>query len=271
MKQLFRWAGSKKQQIKHLAPYFSEYTFSRYLECFAGSACLYFHLEPGQAILNDTNKELIDTYRAIKTNPKAVYKNLISFPVSKEFYYELRDKKIIGDMFYQAARFTYLNRFCFNGLYRTNLQGAFNVPCGSIIRNGSLPSLEHLVQASTMLRNTALYNDNFEKFIQINIQENDFIYLDPPYFKKGKNGFIEYGPNLFTQEKLIEVISLLDFIDSKKAYFVLSYLVCPEINAILAKWNYEYIDVNRIIAGNIDKRNKSREILITNIPREKVW
>src|SRR5882762_1649630 len=128
MKSLLRWAGSKRQIVTALAKYWPGRT-SRYIEPFAGSACLFFYLEPAAAILGDLNGELIRTLRAVQRYPVKISDSLKRLPKGKIAYYKLRavDPKSLGEI-EAAARFLYLNGRCFNGLYRTNSAGMFNVP-----------------------------------------------------------------------------------------------------------------------------------------------
>src|SRR5258708_7755717 len=143
-----RWAGSKRQLVKTLSSYWDD-TFGRYVEPFAGSACLFFHVQPSRAILGDQNEELIATYKEIKCRPEYVAKRLRLLKKSKTTYYRIRKQSVRGlSSIEQAARFIYLNRCCFNGLYRTNLKGEFNVPYGGD-GSGSIPSAETLKVCST--------------------------------------------------------------------------------------------------------------------------
>src|SRR5262249_53260973 len=148
---LFRWAGSKRQLIPELRRFWSS-DIVRYIEPFAGSACLFFALRPKRAILGDVNRELIDTYREVKYRPTPVADLLDPLSRSKRTYYKLRraDPSELNAA-QKAARFIYLNRFCFNGLYRTNRAGKFNVPYGTT-GTGELATRDQLIQYSRALR-----------------------------------------------------------------------------------------------------------------------
>jgi len=136
---LLRWAGSKRRLIPRLRSFWS-HRYKRYVEPFMGSACLFFALRPARAILGDINGDLVATYHTIREHPRAVWNALQRIPVGKTSYYATRqlNPNDLSDV-NKAARFIFLNRFCFNGLYRTNLQGRFNVPYAPA-RTGSLPS-----------------------------------------------------------------------------------------------------------------------------------
>jgi len=130
-KPFLRWAGSKRKLLPQLLE-FTPKDYGRYVEPFAGSACLFFHLKPRKALLGDINHDLIRTYLEVKYRVKEVVAELEKLNCSKENYYRIRawqSERLSGPR--QAARFIYLNRFCFNGLYRTNKTGQFNVPYGA--------------------------------------------------------------------------------------------------------------------------------------------
>ena len=154
-KPFLRWAGSKRQLLTRLIDHWPGGN-TRYVEPFAGSASLFFELEPPSALLSDINGELISTYQVVCEHPRAVYRSLIRWDNDRTQYYKIRslqpsDLEILD----QAARFIYLNRFCFNGLYRTNGRGDFNVPYGGE-KGGSLPSEDLLVSAAAQLSRAEL-------------------------------------------------------------------------------------------------------------------
>jgi DNA adenine methylase len=173
-----RWAGSKKKLIPRLEQFWSA-TFSRYIEPFAGSACLFFSIEPSAAILGDTNKELIDVYRVLRDDPERIHRRLVAIPRNKATYYRWRAKEPKKlDTATRALRFVYLNHNCFNGIYRTNVQGNFNVPFGSKL--ASYPTRIDFIRCSELLTGTRLVAGDFQKTLA-DVARGDFIYLDPPY------------------------------------------------------------------------------------------
>jgi DNA adenine methylase len=129
-KPILRWAGSKRQLLGELVKYWPGGS-TRYIEPFAGSACFFFHLVPNQAILGDLNSDLINTYRFLRRDVERVIECLRRLPTGKKAYYRIRalSPSTLTEP-EQAARFIYLNKYCFNGLYRTNRRGEFNVPFG---------------------------------------------------------------------------------------------------------------------------------------------
>src|SRR6266540_749807 len=174
-----RWAGSKRKLIARLSKYWS-HKHARYVEPFAGSACLFFHVAPGRAILGDINRELIETYEQVRDATSAVVAALSGFRKGKARYLLVRalEPSALAPA-ERAARFIYLNRCCFNGLYRTNREGRFNVPYGGK-RSGKIPKADRLRSASKALRGAKLIEGDFTKLLQ-KIKDGDFVYMDPPF------------------------------------------------------------------------------------------
>src|SRR5260370_20910355 len=152
MKSFIRWAGSKRLLLNRLRVLWPGGT-RRYIEPFCGSACLFFDLEPARAVLGDLNEELVCAFRAVKRNPYIVIESLKRLPVGELGYYRVRrlPPQSLAESD-RAARFLYLNRYCFNGIYRTNSQGGFNVPYGPPKSGRQVDQLQ-LIAASRALDN----------------------------------------------------------------------------------------------------------------------
>ncbi|MGH6923565.1 MAG: DNA adenine methylase, partial [Propylenella sp.] len=179
MKTPIRWAGSKKALLPILRTLWPG-PEARYVEPFCGSARLYFDLAPPQAVLGDINEELISAYRELRSDFPRVVEGLRRFRPGKRSYYRLREmdpKKMARSE--RAARFLFLNRFCFNGIYRTNEAGKFNVPYGDPKHALSF-NFDLLGEAAGLLRSATLINDDFEAVLE-EADAGDFVYLDPPY------------------------------------------------------------------------------------------
>ncbi len=262
-KTLLRWAGSKKKLIPHLTKYLSSKN-KRYLEPFVGSAQLFFNIDINESILSDINQDLVNMYNIVKNDPIEVYEILSSFPKSKEYYYELRenDSKSRG-VVYNAAKFIYLNTYCFNGLYRTNLSGKFNVPYSA--SSGTLIDLESLKSISRYLNKATIINGDFETVIREHCKRSDFVYLDPPYAVKNKRIFNQYSPDTFGLNDLIRLKSLIREIDNRDAKFLLSYAMCDEASILSEGWKYEVVSTVRNISGFSKHRKTESEVIITNI------
>lgn len=265
VKPLFRWAGSKKKLLPYLYPYWIKSGAKRYVEPFVGSAQLYFKIAPVDAILNDVNTELINTYRVIQKNSKKLHTLLSTYERDKDFYYHLRALDLSSlDRFERAARFLYLNKFCFNGLYRTNKKGDFNVPY-SISSTGRLPSLEELKQCSESLKNVLFTNNDFEKVIRDNVREGDFIYLDPPYAVANGEIFNQYDPRTFGINDLERLRNLLIDLDNRNIPFLLSYANCIEFRKRFSDWKTQEVETQRNMTGFSRDKRIAKELLISNI------
>lgn len=264
-KPFLRWAGSKKQIIPHLEKYWSN-NFTTYFEPFVGSGQLYFSTKSKRSLISDINEDLIGTYLSIKENPKEVHYILSKLGLAtKEKYYQLRnlDKKRLNQ-FEKASIFIYLNRYCFNGLYRTNNKGNFNVPyCGT--NTAKTPSYDELLLCSNKLAKTKILHGDFETIVQKYAKPNDFVYLDPPYAISNKRVFQQYNPTSFGLMDISRLTNLLDYLNKKKITFLLSYAYTKDTVEIFGKWHRKRIITQRNIAGFAKDRKKAAELLVTNI------
>ncbi len=261
-----RWAGSKKKALPILREYFTS-EYSTYYEPFAGSARLFFDLPFKKAVLSDVNKDLINLYKQIKKDPHEIYDRLVNISISSKKYYEIRklqNDKSQTDKVDKAVRFLYLNKFCFNGLYRTNSNGDFNVPYSNVIK-GTHVQRDFLLSASKKLKNVKLIQGDFEKIIKERPIKNDIVYLDPPYAVNNRNIFNQYGPNSFGYNDLLRLQKILNEMDKKGVKFVLSYAYCKEALDIFKSWDKRKIFLQRNIAGFTDHRRKAAELIFTNI------
>ena len=204
-------AGSKRQLVHRLAEYWTDDAV-RYVEPFAGSARLFFKLAPESALLGDINSGLIELYQVIRDHPGELHEAMSQWPNQEDEYYRVRamSPKTLS-VITRAARFIYLNRFCFNGLYRTNLSGHFNVPYGGH-KSGSLPSLADLEAASRLLAGAELLSADFAVVVA-RVRAGDFVYLDPPYSVGSHRVFREYDPASFGPADLCRMRSAIEEID----------------------------------------------------------
>lgn len=259
-----RWAGSKRQLVPALSQFWSD-RFDRYIEPFMGSACLYFALEPPDAILGDLNEDLIHSFRLVRERPAQLARRLKRLPLGEEAYYRIRatnprNLKPLN----RAARFLYLNRFCFNGLYRTNSKGEFNVPYGGR-KTGSLPGEDELAQCASLLENAVLHTGDFQHIVEEEVQDGDFVYLDPPYSISGTRVFREYGPSAFGPDDLDRLLQTLSCIDRAHGRFVLSYARSKDIINSMTNWKVYRVEARRNIAGFTGSRRTAEEIIATNV------
>jgi DNA adenine methylase len=258
---IIRWAGSKRKLVPRLLRCIPK-EFRNYVEPFAGSACLFFSLSPKKAVLGDFNKELMQAYSEISRDVESVYRSLVAFPRKERDYYRIREVNPVQlSPSAQAARFLYLNRFCFNGVYRTNRRGHFNVPRGK--DTGTLPSLQAFQNCSLALSRAKLICDDFEAVLS-EVREKDFVYLDPPYAKADDRHTGEYGYGGFSSADLGRLFAQLDRLNSIGATFLLSYRYSKSIHKELRRWNTSVLYVRRHVAGFSSDRRIVRELLVSN-------
>lgn len=196
IKPFLKWAGGKRWFVHRYAHLFPQ-TFDRYIEPFLGSGAAFFSLSQTQAILGDANPDLINAYAAIKSNWKLVYRYLKEHHLnhSHDYYYLIRAKKMTS-AYSRAAQFIYLNRTCWNGLYRVNLKGVFNVPIGT--KSTVVFEDDHFDLISERLKSAVLMVSDFERLID-SAGKGDFIFVDPPYtVRHNHNAFIKYNEKLFS-------------------------------------------------------------------------
>ena len=262
MKPILRWAGSKKYLADFLIPRFPD-QYDRYVEPFCGSASLFFLKEPSKALLADINAELINALVSVKANPSLVGEICQGLPTDAESYYTVRSwhPNELGKT-ERAARFIYLNRLCFNGLYRTNKKGDFNVPYSGV-RTPPMATLDELQEAAKTLKRASLKCWDYKKTLD-STRSGDFTYIDPPYVSAEGSRFSDYAPNSFCSAELGELYKMLKALDKKGVKFMLSYADCSEMECFSKKWRSEKVEVRRNIAGFADHRKKAQEVVITN-------
>lgn len=260
VRPILRWAGSKRALLPVLARC-APPSFERYIEPFAGSACLFFALRPERSILGDTNAALIDMYRILQGDCEALSSRLSAMDDSGEEYYAVRalDPNLLSSLD-KAARFIYLNRYCFNGVYRTNRSGQFNVPRGQ--RPGKMPDKEALRRASIALSGATLAATDFE-ILLADVRPGDFVYLDPPFSRSVRPHYGLYGYSGFTGTDVDRLSTLLDTIDKAGATFLLSY-GGDDAAQLPSRWHSASVDVFRQVSGAPTGRRKATEMLLSN-------
>lgn len=258
-----RWAGSKRQLIPILSKYWND-SFDRYVEPFVGSACLFFSLSPKKALLSDINQELITTYKAITKDVDSVLKELKRLKKSEKDYYYIRSlKPETLEPSKRAARFIYLNRYCFNGLYRTNSKGEFNVPyCGD--GRGVMPPDEMFINASKLLKKAQFFANSYEETLK-KVKPGDFVYMDPPYSVNSERIFNKYDKSIFDKSDIIQIRKWMEIFDKKGIRFVVSYAESEEADLLKEGFNCQTANVRRSIAGFINKRKPAKEVIISNL------
>lgn len=262
IKPFLRWAGGKTWLLKYLKNIRSA-KFNNYHEAFLGGAATYFYLQPTKhSYLSDLNGELIETYQAIKDDANQVIKKLETFRNTEEDYYQIRSSTFEARTD-RAARFIYLNQTSYNGIYRVNLKGVYNVPFG--FRTKSFLDKENLLSAQRALKNTTLKQCDFYDIIK-NVKRGDLVFLDPPYtVSHNLNGFIKYNEKIFSLEDQIRLSRLIDELKSIGAYYILTNAAHKTIEEIFSKGDkkFEFRRAN-LIGGVNSKRGLTSEYVFTN-------
>lgn len=262
-----RWAGGKQKLTKYLINYAPESErYDRYYEPFIGGGSLFFKISPKKATLSDINIELINCYQQIAKSPEIIFDKL-SYHIdnnSSEYFYKIRAKSIEKLLpIDRAARFIYLNKTAFNGIYRVNKAGQFNVPYGPSVNGPAIPSKELLLSVSKCLRNKKIIPGDFEDILA-NAKQGDFVYLDPPYPPLSKTAcFTHYSKDRFDWNEQIRVAKVFRELAKRDCLVMLSNSYQKEVLSLYKKYHRKKIDVTRWLGANGD-RFKVKEVVITN-------
>lgn len=260
-----KWAGGKRKLIPDIKKYMPpKEQINRYFEPFLGGGALFFHLQHKNSILADANQELIELYKIVRDNVEDLIEALKIHKNEKDYFYEVR-AQIKEDLtpVQRAARFIFLNKTCFNGLYRVNSKGKFNVPFGKY-KNPKICNEEGLRSASLALKKTIIDNKDFEELLK-KANTTDFIYFDPPYQPINKtSSFTSYTAKKFDegeQERLAKTYARLA---QKGCFVMLSNSDAPLIRELYKDFYIYEIQANRAINRNGNGRGKITELLIIN-------
>lgn len=264
-----KWAGGKKQLLKQFKPHFPK-KINRYLEVFVGGGAVAFyiiqHYKPKYIFISDINKELINTYEIIKNDVENLIKELNKLRQlhNKENYYKIRseDPKLLSPLT-RASRFIYLNKTCFNGLYRVNSKGGFNVPMGSY-KNPAIYQEKELREISKLLKKVKIKVMSFEDIIKL-ARKEDFIYFDPPYYPlKNKPSFTTYTKGNFLEKEQKQLSEVFSKLDKKGCKVMLSNSDTEFIKDLYKDYNIHFVKANRMINCNGNDRGKIKEVVVTN-------
>jgi DNA adenine methylase len=258
-----RWAGSKRKSLLSLSQYLPE-KIHHYVEPFAGSACLAFLIRPRSFVLGDINPNLIEFYERLQTSPERLHDAYRRIRRDPDTYYKVRERFNASEpSLKRAAQFLYLNRQCFNGIYRVNAAGQFNVPWGGD-KVGQRLKRSELLRASEALKNASFVCGDFEVVIKQSLGPETFVYLDPPYASDETRVFREYHAQSFSTCDWERLLGVLHSIDKAGGRFLLSYAGSPQLAEQLGSWKVGYIDVTRNVGGFRSTRRKHREFVATN-------
>jgi DNA adenine methylase len=264
-----KWAGGKSSLLPHLCSLVPS-DYLRYIEPFLGGGALFFELQPKNAVLSDLNSELINCYKIVRDKPEELNSLLKTMPVSKEYFYQLRSQDIATlTTVERAARLLFLNKTCYNGLYRVNKKGQFNTPFGSH-KIVNICNYENLKSASATLKDVKeLIDEDFEIVLLKFAKEGDFIYLDPPYPSIGQySDFKRYTKQFFGKEEHYRLARVVKEIDKRGCKFILSNPKHELVGELYDEFRKIDVEAPRFINCRGSKRGNVPEILITNIGKQ---
>jgi len=265
-----KWVGGKRQLLDKILPLIPKH--STYVEPFVGGAAVLFELQPTKAVINDYNHELINVYNIIKSNPEELIQSLEKHKElnTKDYFYEIRslDRDPLFDTLTdieKAARIIYLNKTCFNGLYRVNLSGQFNTPYGkyknpNIVNASTIRAVSKYFNKGTIKIISGDYKDSLK-----GLRKGAFVYFDPPYVpistSSSFTGYTEGGFSLKNQEELKEQC---DKLNARGINFLLSNSDCEFIRELYKDYNIITVKAKRNINRNGSDRGEINEVLVMN-------
>ena len=257
---IVKWAGGKTKLLPELLAKMPK-DYGTYYEPFVGGAALFLSARPERAVLGDMNADLVTMYTAVKANVEEVIRRLAFYANAhdKTFYYLVREKwnkgELAANTYERAAAFIYLNRTCFNGLWRVNKQGAFNVPMGDY-KSPKILDADNLRAVALALRHTALRSGSYIDTLD-DVRAGDFVYLDPPY-DETFNGYTPDGT--FDQRTLAMVVELLA---ERGAHIMLSNSDTLLVRELYGSYHLELVQCGRAINSDGDGRGVVNEVLVT--------
>jgi DNA adenine methylase len=260
IRPFLRWAGSKRRLIKYLAPYIPT-CWNRYYEPFLGGGALFFYLAPARAEISDASPELIRTYRAVRRYPDRILKFLRPLRPRRKTFERVKTRSARTSA-EAAGSFIFLNKACWNGLYRVNSDGIFNVPFGWP-RTDSIIDEENFRKASRQLRRreVRIRCQDFEE-ISDRVERGDFVFLDPPYVTlHNVNGFADWNESLFSwadQERLARMACRLV---RRGANILITNANHPDVCALYRNFGYTTFNRSSTLAGDTTKRRSTSEAI----------
>lgn len=267
-KPFLKWAGGKSKLILQYISYLPQ-KFTNYYEPFLGGGAFFFYLYNNYSLnsvfLSDINSELINTYLCIKHDVEAVISLLQQHQQNhnQDYYYYMRSSPTENSV-ERAARLIYLNKTCFNGLYRENSKGEFNVPMGRY-KNPQICNPDLLRTVAKALQLAQIEVKPFETVLNYAISYEDFVYFDPPYYPLNEtSNFTAYSRDAFNQDDQIKLKDVCVELAKRKVKVLQSNSDCPFIRELYRDFKIYEIKASRAINSKANKRGKISEVLITN-------
>ena len=263
-----KWAGGKRQLIPQMKNYFPK-SFNKYIEPFVGGGAIFFYMLPEKAILIDINEELINCFKVIKHKVEELIDLLKNHKNEKEYYYQIRNLDRNPEVYKKlsdaekASRTIYLNRCCYNGLYRVNSKGQFNVPFGRY-KNPNFCDEKNLEAVSSALKNVNVLRGSFEVCLDY-AEKDDFIYFDPPYQPISQtSSFTSYTKENFGIESQRKLFSVFKSLDNRGCKLLLSNSYNNFILDLFNDYQIILLNAKRAINSNATKRGIIKEVLVLN-------
>ena len=266
-KPFVKWVGGKTQLLPELTSRIPS-NFSKYFEPFTGGGALFFHYSPEQSTLIDINEELTLAYRVIKYQTEELIADLKRHIYEEDYYYQIRnvdrtdEYKSWSDV-QRASRLIYLNKTCYNGLYRVNSKGEFNAPIGKH-KNPKIVDEINLRACSKALQKAQIVTGSFLQVEEL-VNKDDFIYFDPPYAPlNATSNFTGYSQKGFDNQMQLSLRALCDRLDRLGVRFMVSNSHAPLILALYKGYKIELVYATRAINSKANRRGKITEVIVTN-------
>lgn len=263
-KPFVKWAGGKRWLANAATKLKPKKWSGKYYEPFLGGGSFFFALAPNKAIISDINIELITTYEVIRDSHKKLINILKEYPYDNDFYYSIRNKEP-KEKIEIAARFIYLNRACWNGLYRVNLKGKFNTPFGKYV-NPKICNEEVIEIASKALKKTKIKKNNFAETVS-DAKRNDWIYFDPPYITGHQNnGFLKYNQSLFSWNDQVSLASCARKLAALGVNVLVSNADYPDVINLYKDFYYYKTTRLSVIGSLVETRGLVSEAILSSYP-----
>lgn len=260
LQPIIKWAGGKRWLVRKSSGLFPV-EFNNYIEPFLGGGAVYFHLKPERAVLSDVNPELINVYHAVKDDWEKVADILKEHQSlhCKEYYYSIRSQSPEA-IHKKAARTLYLNRTCWNGLYRVNLRGEFNVPIGT--KSNVLMDIADFPEIAKLFSRAEFLVEDFEKVID-RAGKDDFVFVDPPYtVKHNYNGFIKYNENLFRWDDQVRLKACVSRAVRRGAKVLVLNANHESISSLYDEYEQIVLSRSNVLSGKSEFRGTYQELAV---------
>lgn len=267
-KPILKWAGGKTQMLGDLLPKVPS-SYGRYIEPFLGGGAMFFALQPEQAVIADSNPELINLYRQVANHVDDVICQLKKYENTQEMFYAVRgqDWTMLPEA-EAAARTIFLNKTCFNGLYRVNKKGQFNVPFGKY-KNPKICDEEGLKAASAALKKAKIVCGDYLLVLEHYAQPGDFVFLDPPYLPISEySDFKRYTKEQFYEEDHVELAKMVKTLHERGCHVILTNSNHPLVHELYAAFTIDVIQTKRHISCNGSTR-KGEDVIVTIPPKQR--